>query len=89
MQTYVMHLMSSETLSQALERLMDSDCVASCMAEPELRRLRFLASPECADALVQRIYLDGGLTWCRRHRFGSCDELSHPMKIPPRSPDSL
>ncbi len=89
MRSYEMRFISSEALSQALELLMDSDCVASCMAEPEARRVWFLAPSECADALVQRIYLDGGLTWCRRHRSGSCDELSHPMRIPPREPESL
>ena len=82
MRTYVMHFASSEAVSQAFELLMNSDCVASYMVEPEFRRLRFLASPECAEALVQLIYLDGGLTWCRRDECGSHDELSHPMRFP-------
>ena len=62
MRSYVMRFMSSEALSQALEMLMDSDCVASCMAEPEAHRVWFLARSDGAEALVQRIYLDGGLT---------------------------
>ncbi len=84
-----MHFVSSEALSQAFELLMNSDCVASCMVEPEFRRLRFLASPERAQALVQLIYLDGGLTWWRWHERGSYDEWSHPMRIPSRNPESL
>ncbi|NIW37919.1 MAG: hypothetical protein GWN32_15955, partial [Gemmatimonadetes bacterium] len=40
----------------------------SCTAESDHRRLRFVAPDRPADELIERIYLDGGLTWCTRHR---------------------
>jgi hypothetical protein len=46
---------------------MASSQIDGCLVEPELGRLRFLATRRLADRLVARIYLEGGLTWCTRH----------------------
>ncbi len=46
---------------------------AAWTIEPELSRVRFLATVRYADALVQRIYPEGGLAWCSRH-----DVVEHP-----------
>ena len=46
---------------------MDARDVASCLVEPDLGRIRFLAPRKAADALVERIYFDGGLVWCSQH----------------------
>ncbi len=54
---------SREALSYAFELVTDSDRLRSCMVEPEFGRLRFLAPSGRADALVERIYLEGGLSW--------------------------
>ena len=66
MRSYVMHFASRSAFCRAFERLIDSDDVAGCVVEPDMCRLRFLAPEACADTLVQRIYLDGGLISCRR-----------------------
>lgn len=67
MRVYVLHFATPAELSRAFDRLMQCDEVASCMLELEIVRLRFLAPPKLADALVERIYEDGGLVWCSRH----------------------
>lgn len=54
-------------LMRCFERLMDLAVVEDCLVEPDDRRLRFLAPDRVSDRLIERIYLDGGLTWCSRH----------------------
>ena len=67
MRVYVLHLDGPTSLSRAFDLVLESPDAASCMIEPELERIRFLAPKAPADALVERIYLDGGLLWCSRH----------------------
>ena len=67
MRVYVLHLKGPAAVSRAFERLMASSRIGSCLVEPELGRLRFLAPPKLAEAIVERIYLDGELAWCSRH----------------------
>ena len=66
MRVYVLHLEGPAALARAFDHVLESDA-ASCMIEPELERIRFLAPLEIADALVERIYQEGGLLWCSRH----------------------
>jgi hypothetical protein len=44
--------------------------VASCLIEPERCRIRFTAPAVRAEPLVERFYLEGGLTWCSGHALG-------------------
>lgn len=67
MRVFVLHFESAEALSRAFGLLMESDRIGSCSAESEARRIRFVATPGRADALVHRIYQEGGLTWCSQH----------------------
>jgi hypothetical protein len=64
---YDLRFASVSELSRAVRRLLDSERVASCTVETDLRRVRFVAPRPQADALVERIYADGGLAWCSRH----------------------
>ncbi len=64
---YDLRLASPACLTRAAARILDSEEVASCAVEPELRRVRFVARRKVADDLVHGIYADGGLTWCSRH----------------------
>jgi len=64
---YDLRLASPGCLTRAAARVLDSEEVASCSVESELRRVRFVARPKAADALVHDIYAEGGLTWCSRH----------------------
>lgn len=68
MRVYVLHFDRPETLARAFELVLESDRSESCIAESELRRLRFASPDPRADSLVERIYLEGGLTWCTRHQ---------------------
>jgi hypothetical protein len=67
MRVYVMHFRSSAAFTSAFDSVMDARDVASCLVEPDLGRIRFLAPRKAADALVERIYVDGGLVWCSQH----------------------
>lgn len=67
MRVYVLHLAGPIALDRAFDLVLESPDAASCMIEPQLERIRFLAPVEAADALVERIYQDGGLVWCSRH----------------------
>jgi hypothetical protein len=64
---YDLRLACQASLTRAVARILDSEAVASCAVEPELRRVRFIARRRSADALVSGIYAEGGLTWCSRH----------------------
>jgi hypothetical protein len=70
---YVLEFDRPETLARAFELVLESDRSTSCTAEAERRRLRFVTPDLRADALIERIYLEGGLTWCSRHPTASRD----------------
>ena len=67
MRVYVMEFVSPGAFSRAFDVVLEADAVASCSAEPEGRRIRIVAGSHDADTLAQRLYLDGGMTWCSRH----------------------
>ena len=67
MRFYLVHFSSRGFLERAFGRLMDADSVASCSVELKRGRLRFLAPPRSAFHLVERFYLEGGMTWCTAH----------------------
>ncbi len=67
MRVYVLHLRDTSAFTSAFDYVMDARDVGSCLAEPEYARIRFLAPRKVADALVERIYGEGGLVWCSRH----------------------
>lgn len=64
---YDLELHSDPRLRSAFALVSESREVSSCAVEPERRRLRFLAPPAAARGLVERIYAEGGLSWCSRH----------------------
>ena len=67
MRVYILRLDGKPNLQRAFGVISNAPDVATCTVEAQLRQVRFLAPPGKADALVQRIYLDGGLLWCSRH----------------------
>lgn len=84
MRVYVLHLDTPGRLIRAFDIVLDSSRVASCMVEPELCRVRFLAPSDCADKLVERIYELGGLRWCSRHEVTcGADALTSPLPSAP------
>jgi hypothetical protein len=86
MRVYVLELRGASALTSAFDRVMESSHVASCAIEPESGRIRFLAPARAADALVEQIYLEGGLSWCSRHDLnplGQAVETRSPVAPPP------
>ena len=67
MRVYILRFRSEARLHEAFDRVLGSPHVASCMVESVDSRIRFLAPAAAADALVEAIYLAGGLIWCSRH----------------------
>ena len=82
MRVYVMHFRSSAAFTSAFDSVMDARDVASCLVEPDLGRIRFLAPRKAADALVERIYVDGGLVWCSQHDLNPPSaEVGSPRRV--------
>ncbi len=67
MRVYVLRLANAQNLDRAFHVISNAREVSSCIFEPETRQVRFVAPTAEADALTERIYLDGGLVWCSRH----------------------
>ncbi len=67
MRVYVLRLDGAMNIERAFDVISNARNVSSCIFEPGLRQVRFVAPPREADALAERIYLDGGLIWCSRH----------------------
>ena len=86
MRVVVLRLATPQLLASAMSRLMESEHVVDCCVEAELGRIRFLAPPRRAEALVGRIYLDGGLVWCSRHDLASSDAATLREVAPPAGP---
>ena len=64
---YVLHFESAAALSRAFERLSQSSRIGSCLVDAKQSRLRFRGPSQQADRIVERIYLEGEMTWCSRH----------------------
>jgi len=64
---YVLRLAEERNIGWAFDVISNAPSVSSSSFEPEIRQVRFVAPPREADALAERIYLDGGLIWCSRH----------------------
>ena len=71
MHVHTLRFTTQNDLMRSFDHLARSSFVEDCLVEPESLRIRFLAPPNPGNGLVERIYLDGGLTWCSRHRLGS------------------
>ena len=69
MRVYVLRLERARNLRWAFNIIAEAACVVSSTFEAQLCEVRFVAPRRQADALVERIYLDGGLVWCSRHDF--------------------
>jgi len=64
---YVLRLERARNLQWAFNVIAKADYVVSSTFETQPCQVRFVAPRRQADALVKRIYLDGGLVWCSRH----------------------
>jgi len=77
---YVLRLEATRNLDWAFEVISNAREVASSTFEPGLRQVRFVAPAREADALAERIYLDGGLVWCSRHDLQPAPVSDRPKK---------
>jgi len=68
---HTLEFTDSNRLAAAFERLASSEHVEDCLVETDRLRIRFVAEPAQASALVERIYLDGGLRLSLRHHVAS------------------
>jgi hypothetical protein len=89
MRIYILRFRSEARLHEAFDRVLGSPEVLSCMVEAAEARIRFLAPASEADALVESIYLGGGLVWCSRHDIDARPERSlvapEDAAAPPRA----
>ena len=69
LRVYELRFAAVGPLTRAFDRISAAPEVASCSLEMVARRVRLLAPPAVAEPLVERLYLEGGLAWCSRHRF--------------------
>ncbi len=69
MHVHTLHFTGVNELERSFAVVLESGFVEDCLVEPDALRLRFLAPPRRAAAVVERIYLHGGLRWCSRHRL--------------------
>ena len=67
MRVYVLRFERKRNLQWAFNVIAEAADVTSSTYEIQLCEVRFVAPRRQADALVERIYLDGGLVWCSRH----------------------
>lgn len=74
LRVYLLRFANRAAFSEAFALVIDSEIVASCTAEPEQARIRFLAPARRADALLHEIYQRAGFSWCSRH-----DLVSQPL----------
>jgi len=80
MRVYILRFGDEARLQAAFDRVLESPHVASCMVESSEARIRFLAPAAAADALVEDIYLEGGLIWCSRHDVAT--GIAHALTPP-------
>jgi hypothetical protein len=71
MQVFDLQFTDAASLQEAFRRTQDLPAITSCTLESAALRMRFLAPRQAAEALTQRIYLDGGLRWCSGHELRS------------------
>ena len=67
MRVYFMRFDSDQAANRAFGLLMDAASVESSLVGPGPREIRILAKQSDAELLIQRIYLQGGLSWCSAH----------------------
>jgi hypothetical protein len=86
MRVYVLHFDGPSSLGRAFDVVLESPDASSCMIEPQQERIRFLAHKVAANALVERIYEDGGLVWCSRYDTfeAPLEEVGDAQAKPPR-----
>ena len=66
MKLFILHFDTHGDLTRAFDKILESVDVISCVIESEDRGIRFHAPEAPAEKLIERIYMDGGLTWCAR-----------------------
>ena len=84
MRVTVLLFQSVSALFRAFDSVMEEDEVASCLIEPEYRRIRFVAPRKASDELIEAIYQQGGLVWCSRHALEPVREDQDDERTPPQ-----
>jgi len=84
MRIYVLHFENMRRLTRAFDLVLEDAQVESSMIEPERLRLRLIGPRALTDRLVEKIYQDGGLTWCGRHDLVEGESgRRHPVEAHP------
>jgi hypothetical protein len=69
LRVYVLRFAETSAMSRAFDRVCDNPEVASCSFELGERQIRLLGRPKVIEPVIERLYLEGGLSWCTRHAF--------------------
>jgi hypothetical protein len=86
MYVHTLEFTDRDHLAAAFERLALCEQVEDCLVEANLLRIRFVAPPEPAATLVERIYQDGGLRLSLRHYVVGGTIPAAPERRAPASP---
>ena len=65
---FILHFEHRAAVERAFAVVADERAIGSCVVEPEELRIRFLATQKTGKPLLERVYEQGGLTWCRRYQ---------------------
>lgn len=68
MHVHTLEFTDRNRLSSAFERIISHEHVEDCLVETDKLRIRFVATPERAAPLIERIYQDGGLRFSQTHQ---------------------
>jgi hypothetical protein len=68
---YRLQFTSDADLQRAVAQVLGCDRIDDCLVDAPAGLIRFAAPELEAEALVERLYLEGGLRWCTRHAIVS------------------
>jgi len=64
---YILRFEDRASVERAFRVVTDVSEIGGCLVEPEELRIRFLATKDTGTPLLERVYEQGGLVWCKHY----------------------